>query len=185
MRFLQQENIRKLKWILKKERATWKVFTMNLEAHARLAVNQVFFQTARGELDITDETQDIQEIIDRKKYTEMSVKKQTCESTMNKIQAAHSEFTDFAMSFGEQLENVGVSNAAPTTDQWNAWANAMRSMVLNDHDRHAEQHELALMRSLQAVQEMGGLSLFTFFFSSSIWSSRIQCRQPVHCPKIS
>lgn len=157
IRLFQQENIRRLAWTFKKRRQTSKVLTMNLEAHASLAVNQVFFQTTRGEMDITDETGDIQEIIDRKKYTNMSVRKQTCEKTVDMIQTAHSEYTKFAMAFVEELEDLVVSNTPLTCRQWNTWANTMIKMVVKDHDRHAEQHELALMRSLEAVRETDGL----------------------------
>lgn len=161
-RCIQQVRLQRLRRRFKKRERKFSVFATNVEAHAHVAVNQAFFQNNRGEMDISDEIDDLQTVIDRRKYSEMSVKRKDVAADIRKIKKAHKEYSAFAKDLVENLERAAQSNAQPQENEMIKWADESKRMIVEEHKIHADFHELACMRSLSVIREMIGLFCVCF-----------------------
>ena len=131
--------------------------------HANMAAGMLYFQRSRGEMDFDDDVADLKKILRKGWAAEMSSKKKWIQLSIDEISQAHNEFYDWTIDVGYKLESYLVDNMAVGSEQVLDWGRSLRTMVVDNHDRHADLHELSCMRSFDKLVEVAGLQIHTSY----------------------
>ena len=132
-------------------------FSLYVKAHASISAGLYYFQRMRGETDWEDDVEDLRLILKKNWHRDMSSKKKWVQTSIDDINRAHNEFYEWTLDASYILESYLVDNEAVAAGQVVYWAETLRVMVVNDHDRLADFNELGCMRSVEALAKCAGL----------------------------
>ena len=158
-RFLHEEFLKKLNDELAEKECDFEEALARV--HAGIAIGKAFYNVGRGRGAHEEETENLQEILDWKLYKMMNVKKETLEESIQMTDVAYNDFFDYTYDVVEELKNAVRENRPVPLSLLEEWSSTFEHLVTEIHTRHADYHELAMMRCFGFLANPCGLSNFS------------------------